>query len=417
MRGAVGGHASPAPPAPAPARGTEPQAESEATAREEAERERSAALERETREREAQEREAQEAREREAREAEERAAQEAREREAREAEEREAREAAARAPREAAAREAEEHARRPTDDTEQPPADRRAWRAPAIAAALLVLAGVAGFLAGRAGDEQETAPQQSSQVSAGPVSATVPPGWSRSEEPTAGGLAIRRPFLTATAPDGARLNAGLLEAGSGLLYPARVAAEALRSPSRPRSVTAGQADGWRFDGRTRRGTRPATLFLLPGSSGLLAVLCSGPEASLPGCQSAAATVEARGSRPVSPVSLTRYARRASRILGALSSARGRDRRALRRAPLRRTQARVSRRLARSFEGAARGLRPRVPAAVRGPISQLTAALQRAARGYAALGRATARTDRRAYRRAAQMIEAAEADVRRAEARL
>ena len=442
------GEASPQPSPPDSPVGGESQ-EERSTARERRALERrareQAARDREEQEREERERALHEEREREEREERERGQREERERRARaEREERErerehdhaAREREREASAEAAAPAAAtaEHAAteertparaRPAEPSARPGkshADSGRRRRPALIALALILivtAGVIGFLAGRTGEDKAARPGNAT-ASAGPLSVDVPASWERSEEAPPAGPPLREPI--SAEEGGGRLSAGVVEPAGGVLYPRETATRALARPSTPEAVRLGRLEAWRFSGAPRSGQGRTTLFLAPTSAGMLAVSCTAPPSAgadfLPACERGAATLSTDDDvRPVALSSLSPYAARADRVLRRLAATRRRDRRALGRAPLRRTQARVARRLVRSYRGAAKQLGREVPRAARRQVRDLVGALRRAAAGYSALARAAERTDRRRYRAASRAVRSAEATAARATARL
>lgn len=307
------------------------------------------------------------------------------------------------------------------DSGRQTDGGARSWRSVrvAVAVTLVAAAGLAGFLAGRAGEDGNTA-SANVRASAGPLSLTVPASWERGEEPLPGGIALREP---ATARDGeARLAAGIVAPSGGVLFPRGTASKTIEEPGAPVVVKLGRLGAWRFRGAARSGGDRAVVFLSPTSAGMVGVSCTAPASAsadfLPACERAAATLSMDADvRPVALASLSAYAARADRLLRRLASARRRDRRALRRAPLRRTQARVARRLVRSYRGAAEQLTRDVPRGARRQVRDLVGALRRGAAGYSALARATARTDRRRYRAASRAVRSAEGAAARAAARL
>ena len=436
------GEASPQPSPPDSPVGGESQ-EERSTARERRALERrareQAARDREEQEREERERALHEEREREEREERERGQREERERRARaEREERERerehdhaarereREASAEAVATAAATEERTPARaRPAEPSARPGkshADSGRRRRPALIALALILivtAGVIGFLAGRTGEDKAARPGNAT-ASAGPLSVDVPASWDRSEEAPPAGPPLREPI--SAEEGGGRLSAGVVEPAGGVLYPRETATRALARPSTPEAVRLGRLEAWRFSGAPRSGQGRTTLFLAPTSAGMLAVSCTAPPSAgadfLPACERGAATLSTDDDvRPVALSSLSPYAARADRVLRRLAATRRRDRRALGRAPLRRTQARVARRLVRSYRGAAKQLGREVPRAARRQVRDLVGALRRAAAGYSALARAAERTDRRRYRAASRAVRSAEATAARATARL
>ena len=294
-----------------------------------------------------------------------------------------------------------------------PPSDRPrrrlpSVRVPALAAAAMVLAaGAAGFVAGRPADEGE----EVSSLSAGGVEVAVPEGWRRAADaPALEGLDLERP-VALEAPDGrTALVAGRLRGLEGSVHPAEVARRVDARPPRPRAVALDRYQALRFSGLDARGSGRITLFVAPTGGGTLAAAC------LPGapraCPAVAASLELAGAPASSLDHGQRFAGALDRVFRDLDKRRTAAGRRLRGAQLSPGQARAAEDVAGAHRTARRSLvRLDPPPAARAAQRRLAASLASVASGYRRLSRAAERQRGAAFSAARRSIRRSEAKLR------
>jgi serine/threonine protein kinase len=262
--------------------------------------------------------------------------------------------------------------------------------------AFLACSGVAGWLYGQRGDE----PAARAGGESASVRVDVPGGWSRlSAIPEIPGLELSGPV--AARRGGATMVAGVLPA---VVFPERVGRAVDGSAVDPETVRAGRVELYRWRGlRPSAGAEQMTLFATPTADGLAVLACIGRGAGE--CERAAGSLGVPGSEPASLDELAFYGTQVSQVLERMDARRAGGTASLRDAGGRAGQARVAGSLAAAHRQAARALSDlAVPDVAVDAHPELVAALRGVGGGYERLATALRRGDRRAYARAARLVE-------------
>ena len=293
----------------------------------------------------------------------------------------------------------------PAAGAAEAPAKRKPLPLVPMAAALGLLAVVAGFAIGSSGSDSDGGEGElTSSASAGSLQLSFPGGWQRtSEQPRIAGMTFAEPIVLSTVDfPGARLIAGQVEGSGPTLLPSDFIARLPSTPSRKAAVKLGRLEAFRYDGLPPRGTPGSvTLFTAPTSEGVATVACvSEPTDAAkftPVCERVAGTVELTRGKPFAVGPRAAYARPVGAALRQLESG---AKAALGRAQGARTasaQGAAASAIAKEYSRAASSV-AKAPAGPyeRAAGDRLVRALRAVEAAYARAGRAARRGDRRAY---------------------
>jgi hypothetical protein len=267
-----------------------------------------------------------------------------------------------------------------------------------------------GMLLGRSAGED----QQPALVERSSFAVELPAGWGETKVARAGGIELTAPV--AAAPRG--------EGGAGLVV-ARVPEivtldrrfrTELAAQGRRTEVRLGRLDAWRYAGlRAKRGL-VATAYLAPTTGDPLLFICHAPRSDarsrLAECEEIASTVALRGDRPARLAPVTRHEDQVVSVMASLRRERLRGRRQLAGVELAAEQARVARRLERTYEEAAARLARGEPPAGTTDFDDLVGSLRVTASAYGELADAAADADRAGYLAASEAVLEGEEAVRR-----
>jgi hypothetical protein len=293
---------------------------------------------------------------------------------------------------------------------------RRAVAPLAGAAALLVVAVIAGAVAGGSGSGEApapVAPRQAVSFEAGPLGFRGPRGWSPRGVPELPRLELRS--AAAVGRGDGTMVAGLTNAGGPTLLPAAF------SDARPDDAVAiGAAQGYRFAGVDIEGADgEATLLAAPTTAGIATIACLGSEDDRRRCEAAAGSLAlGDGVRAFRLGPSERYARELKSVIGRLASRRQAGLRRVSAAGTPKGQAGAASEIASAYRKAATGLghvEPNPPE--RGAHAALRRAVARAGHDYAAVSAAARKEQRSRYGKAAKRARAADRTVNGALARL
>jgi hypothetical protein len=301
----------------------------------------------------------------------------------------------------------------------EPARARGGRRVLAIVVVLAAVAIAAGFLVGRSGRTDATAPApRLSSAAAGHLQLQYPAEWRLRATPAT------VPGLTFTSPvslqgDGGTLTAGEVpDAGGPMLLSEGFAAKLQGTPPTPDRVLLGDIAAYRYTGLKVAGSSsPVTLFAVPTADGVATLVCT-PAQPTPAferrCGEIAATLRIVGTDALGFTPSPAYARQVSstfdRLKAAIGAASGRLRGAKTPGP----QAAAARQLAQAYTAAATTLRrATVSPLVRDAHRAVLTALTRLADGYEQAATATAAQKAGAYTRAQREVRRADAALRRA----
>ena len=282
-----------------------------------------------------------------------------------------------------------------------------------VAAVVIALLAIAGYLAGGSGsDDDEGGADFANSASAGSIGLSFPSGWARlSEQPATPGMTMGDPIvLAAGSPPDGRLEAGMVRASGPALLPD---AFLRRLPDRPPegdAVALGDLQAYRYDGLDPRGLdRPVTVYTVPTSEGVATVTCSagGADATalLGECEGVATTLELAGAEafPLGPNE--DYARALTDTFDQLDSERRDGEAALRRAGTQNAQGEAATRLGRTYADAAGSLaRVETSPADARANDRIVLALRGTAAAYERVATAARAGDSGAYADATDAVE-------------
>ncbi len=292
------------------------------------------------------------------------------------------------------------------------------------AAALVALLAVAGFAAGRSGqDAAPDGPALTGSASNEVVRLSFPATWSRSRETT--GTAIPGLELAnaiTVGPDGgarAGLTIGRVpRTGAGLL-PVGLAKQLGGEPPRAERVRVGRLEALRYPALRPGGTAPAyDLILAPTSKGTFAFACYAPPAALggrrPECTRVMRSAELTGATAVAVDPSPEYAGELRDVMRRLARERGAERRVLRTERTPAGQAGSATALRDRYAAAAQSVRgAQTPPRAAGLRNGLVDALTAAGDAYARLASAARSSDAEAFGRSARSVRLGESAVQRA----
>jgi Protein kinase domain len=289
----------------------------------------------------------------------------------------------------------------------------------AIAAVVLVVAGIVGYLLGKPGDEPASPRADtglSSSTTAGALGLRFPGSWERrGEAPKIPGLPLRDQVAVGPAGEQGRgVIAGMSDAKGPMLLPAAFLSGLPGKPRDPDKVKLGRLEALRYEGLQAGGFggRSLTLFTSPTSSGVATIACYAP----PGegssfradCDRVASSLTARGVTTYPVGADPAYAAGISRVFSNLAKRRKAGRTALAGASTKVGQSQAAASLADTYALARADLGGIETSPVNGPTTAaIGAALQEASRAYKRLAAA----------KSAAGFTRAGARVRRAEARV
>jgi hypothetical protein len=287
-----------------------------------------------------------------------------------------------------------------------------------IAAVVVGLLAVVGFVVGGSGSEEGGADFTSS-ASAGNLGLSFPSSWERqSAQPRIPGMKMSDPIVLASGQEG-RLEAGLVAAEGPTLLPAgfRKRLPGDLEPGEP--VGLGELQAYRYDGLEPNGAnRPLTLYTVPTTAGVATIACSASAeagaAVLDECEAVATTLELSGAEAFALGPDEAYAKSLGEVLEKLSSAREGGEAALGRADTQGAQGAAADRLAGAYAAASRELDDvEVSPADAEANSGILAALGAIAAAYRRLGSAARDGDSGAYAAARDDVDRGGARLERA----
>jgi hypothetical protein len=287
----------------------------------------------------------------------------------------------------------------------------------AIGGALVVAAGLAGWVGRDLGTPEPVAPAAPPQaVSLGPVALSLPGAWAPEARAVAG-LPDMGPRSRAFAPVpglSARALVALAPFDDPSLVPAPLRALAGTAP--PRLATLAGLPAWRYRVTTLEGGRTAQVTVAPTTAGSLTVVCVAPAATWSGAAGCAGSVGGatlRNASPLVPSPTLAFRRRLAPVIDRLGDRRAALRGRLRAAPTRRGQARFAARLDRAHLAAVAALSAGTPP---GAPRTVVRELRASARGYRRLAVAARNGWPARYRIARTQIRRADRALSRALAR-
>jgi serine/threonine-protein kinase len=301
----------------------------------------------------------------------------------------------------------------------------RAWKLYALSAVVLAALAAGAFGIGRALGGSGGGAQ--GHVQSGPLELSFRSGaWKPARAPAIPGLELQNvvALRSASSHRPATLVAGIAPAAQGPgLLPATVRSQ-LTAPAPAHAVRLVSAEGLDYPSLPA-GRMPwrVSLLLVPTARGAATVACLVPRVleagDTPGsCESVAATLQLHGLRALSLGQTTSYGNAVSSILTLLDGERLAARRQLAGATTRAEQSRAAAATAAGFAGAAASVaRLSASPLARPAQAALVAALQSAGADYAAVGRAAAHGDAKAYAAATAKVDAVERRVDAATAQL
>jgi hypothetical protein len=267
----------------------------------------------------------------------------------------------------------------------------------ALAAVVVVVAAVAGVLAGKSGDKSTPAPA-ATPASRGALALSYGSQW-KADSAQLQGVALHDPI--GLRAGGARLAAGqVAEPGPGLL-PAGTA------PAGETEVVALGSTQALHHTDLSLGGQKADVFVVPTDRGVLALTCV--QASAADCEAVAATLRLRGATALDVRPSVPYATALAKLLTDRTRRLGGDRRDLARAGNSRSQAAEARSAALAQAAFARRARKlEAPPVAREANAAIVAAIARSGRSYDHVATAASAHDAAAYRRAARAVRTSEA---------
>ncbi len=297
-----------------------------------------------------------------------------------------------------------------TRASEAAPPARLSPAALAVAAVLLVLAVVAGVLAGRSGSEA-SGPTLSQSASAGSVLLSFPSAWTRlSTVPRIPGMTFSDPL--ALAPTGGKdgqLVAGSVNATGPTLLPAALLARLDPTPKANDPVRLGALQAYRYKALRPKGVNGTlTVFATPTTDGVATVACVTPPSAKSSfstdCERVAGTLRLAGAKPYSLGPSDAYAATLRKTISRLDSASAPAARRLKSADTPSAQASAATDLAAAYRDASRRVSGEsVSPLDQGANSRIAAALTRIARGYTNAASAARADDTSGYNAAGREI--------------
>ncbi len=297
-----------------------------------------------------------------------------------------------------------------TRASEAAPPARLSPAALAGAAVLLVLAVVAGVLAGRSGSEA-SGPTLSQSASAGSVLLSFPGAWTRlSTVPRIPGMTFSDPL--ALAPSGGKdgqLVAGSVNATGPTLLPAALLARLDPSPKANDPVRLGSLQAYRYKALRPKGVNGTlTVFATPTTDGVATVACVTPPGAKGSfstdCERVAGTLRLAGAKPYNLGPSDAYAATLGKTISRLDSASAPAARRLKSADTPSAQASAATDLAAAYRDASRTVsRESVSPVDKGANSRIASALTRISRGYTSAASAARAGDTSGYNAAGREI--------------
>ena len=303
---------------------------------------------------------------------------------------------------------------------------RRSRRLAGMAAGVIAVTALAGFLLGASGSEK-AAPAARSSASAGGLELGFPDDWERAgRAPTVPGIRFRSPIAVRPraesergGPADAGLVAGLVTATGPSLLPATFLDRLDRAPPRGDPVRLGKLEAYRYDGLRPKGfDRALTLYVVPTTRGVATVACYAPrqqaDSFLPACESVAANLTLVAGRPYGLGPSREHASAVGRAIGELNSSMRAARDRLRRARTPDGQAQAALELSAAYARAARSLSGlRVSPALVDANRRIVRALRATQAAYERMGSGARGDDRVAYDAGARAARRGEEALRRA----
>ena len=293
----------------------------------------------------------------------------------------------------------------------------------AVAAALAVVAAVAGYLLGGSGSESESeGAALTSSASAGSLGLSFPNDWKRvAQEPKIPGLDFSEPIVL-SSPDagGARLVAGETDGSGPTLLPEAFLKRLPRTPSRDDTVKLGRLEAYRYAGLVPKGAAGrVTVYAAPTTEGVAAVACVASPRVIaefgPECEQVATTLELSGAKPLPLGPREAYANAAGAAFQRLDAAAGAAAKRLRAADTPSAQADAAGDLADSYTAAARALAGApVGPYERAANSRLVGALRDLASAYTGAATAADAAEDSAYATASEAVKRGAAGLKRAQ---
>jgi serine/threonine-protein kinase len=285
--------------------------------------------------------------------------------------------------------------------------------------AVVVVAGVAGVLAGGRGATPEPATAASplsSTVANGTVAASFPTTWhQRPATPAAHVLGLRSPITIEAARD-ATVAVGLASSSNRRLLSSTGLKAVEGKLPRPDRVRVGVLSAYRYRGVRLRGVSGTTdVLAAPTTAGIVTLACtlgaSAPVGAAADCTRIFGSLRLQKGRPSTLGPDAAYATALGEALLALDQRRVPARRTLAAATGPKSQSGAADDVATAYRRAATALAGATPGpAEEGVHADLRAALSAAARAYARLGTASRGGHRAAYATAATAVREAEHDV-------
>ena len=288
---------------------------------------------------------------------------------------------------------------------------------PMLVVAGVLVAAVAGFLAGGSGGGE---PEGDGPPVVGAANAAmklkVPEGWTRmASAPEVPGLTLAGPVAYAPpdAADGEAVVFGSAgkDADNSTLLPNGVIQAAGEVPEGREAVEIGPAglQAYRYEDVRLSGLNaPVTFYAVPTTEGVATVACLGGGTS---CEGIANTTELVSGEPFPVGPSADYADAAGGAMADLTKAVNRSQRALDRARLPAAQAAAARDLRGAYRKASRALRGlELSPADRGANARLVAALGATAAAYDRAAKAAGNDSKAGFRKAGRSVEAAQEEV-------
>ena len=272
----------------------------------------------------------------------------------------------------------------------------------------MAAAGTAGYAV--SGEPDAGKPAGPRAVSAGAVTAAVPPGFTRvrgaPESP-----ALEQAVSFARRGPAATVTVGMAADVSAVLDPARAAIEADPDPPRPREVSLRRFAALRFDRLS--GRAPSVLYVAPTTAGAVVVACGGTRAAAAQpCATAARALRVRGAQGYDPSAGIAWKNRLAGLVQRFRRSRSTALRRLRRAATPAGQARAAGALAGVHTAMARLVRAgETPPQAVGVNRRVLARLASTAAGYRALARAARARSSARFRRAVRRVRRADRRLR------
>ncbi len=284
---------------------------------------------------------------------------------------------------------------RPTVAPTRPASGRRAGLA--LAAVVVVVAAIAGVLAGKGGGKDKPAPA-ATPSSSGALALSYGAQW-KPDSAQPQGLALRDPI--ALRAGDARIAAGQVAVPGPGLLPADT-----KPAGETEVVTLGSTAALHHTGLSVAG-QATDVFVVPTDRGVQALTCVRTSAA--DCEAVAATLRLRGASALDVRPSVPYATALAKLLTDRTRRAAGDRRDLARAGNSRSQAAEARSAALAQAAFARRARTLpAPPVARDANAAVVAAIARSGRSYEHLASAATAHDAAAYRRAGRAVRTSEA---------